>query len=220
VDLAVEHCAERQIYRISFSPDPWQPPGWEFVADKFANRWDDPLAVYRVVYGSSHRRGCFLETLARFRSDPAVLIGLQEIEGDDDFVEPAGVPREWLTPRVISAGGISGEYADVGHSSWIGYMSRPLARECVRYGVSTLDAAALYSAAPRGFTQAASRFVFESASGYAGIRYLSRFGHDIENWAIFEPFGTRIRALDSGLPIEERDPDLEEAMSRHGLHWS
>lgn len=45
------------------------------------------------------------------------------------------------------------------------------------------------SAFPRRITQLASRQAYEA--GCAGIYYLSRYGHDLENWAIFEPFPIR-----------------------------
>jgi hypothetical protein len=34
-------------------------------------------------------------------------------------------------------------------------------------------------------TQNVSQFVYRQ--GFNGIRYLSKYGHDIENWALFEP---------------------------------
>lgn len=37
----------------------------------------------------------------------------------------------------------------------------------------------------------AARFPPGLRSGCAGIYYLSRYGHDLENWAIFEPFPIR-----------------------------
>lgn len=44
----------------------------------------------------------------------------------------------------------------------------------------------LCNVTPRRISQLASRHVDEA--GCSGIYYLSRYGHDLENWAIFEPF--------------------------------
>jgi hypothetical protein len=68
--------------------------------------------------------------------------------------------------------------------------------------------------APRAFTQEISRYVFErgvteDGEPLLGIRYLSRLGDDIENWAIFEgtePYDKRSEE------IARDDPDLVEAL--------
>ncbi len=52
----------------------------------FGNHFDDPDATYRVLYASSQRLGCFLETRARFRVDPKLLTELAEIAGEDDHL--------------------------------------------------------------------------------------------------------------------------------------
>ena len=63
------------IYRLGRRPDPWAPPDWASAGPDgaFGNRFDDPDATYRVLYASSQRLGCFVETLARFRIDPTLL---------------------------------------------------------------------------------------------------------------------------------------------------
>jgi hypothetical protein len=38
-----------------------------------------------VLYASSQRLGCYLETLARFRVDLTLYAELSEIDGEDDF---------------------------------------------------------------------------------------------------------------------------------------
>src|SRR5262249_1527819 len=75
--------AEQPLHRIGRWPDPWQPPDWAHahLDGTFGNRFDDPQAYYRVIYTSSQRLGCFLETLARFRPDLTLLAEFAEIEG-------------------------------------------------------------------------------------------------------------------------------------------
>jgi hypothetical protein len=72
-----------EIFRIARTPDPWQPPDWSLAHEDgtFGNRFDDPAGYYRVLYAASQRISCFIETLARFRSDPTFLPELNESEG-------------------------------------------------------------------------------------------------------------------------------------------
>ena len=69
----------------------------------------------------------------------------------------------------------------------------------------------LQAGAPRQITQLASRVVYEL--GLPGICYPSRYGHDLENWALFEP---HIQHSVSN-PITNEDPALVEALRILGL---
>src|ERR1039458_5753060 len=59
------------VFRFGRLPSPWQPPDWFWGSEDgtFGNRFDDPSGYYRVLYASSQRLFCFIETLARFRPD-------------------------------------------------------------------------------------------------------------------------------------------------------
>jgi hypothetical protein len=81
-----------------------------------------------------------------------------------------------------------------------------------RFGVDDIDAAVLQQTAPRTLTQFVSRIVFYA--GFAGIYYLSKYGHDIENWELFEPFRTTPRPAQI---IRREDEDLQLALRLHGL---
>ena len=95
------------IYRLGRKPDPWAPPDWASAGPDgtFGNRFDDPDATYRVLYASSQRLGCFVETLARFRIDPTLLAELAQIEGADDYFRLGKCPwngsrsGSWDLPR-------------------------------------------------------------------------------------------------------------------------
>ena len=91
------------IYRLGRLPDPWAVPDWASAgADgTFGNRFDDPDATYPVLYASSQRLGCFLETLARSRIDPRLAAELAAIEGEDDYFPLSEVPVEWLQRRIL-----------------------------------------------------------------------------------------------------------------------
>lgn len=202
------------IYRLGRKPDPWSPPDWALAgADgTFGNRFDDPEALYRVLYASSQRLGCFLETLARFRIDVKLLAELAEIEGDDDYFPLGEVPVEWTEKRVMGVATVGGEYADICSSEWISRLRRLLAARLKKFGFDDLDVSVLQQTAPRNLTQLASRIVFND--GFAGIYYPSKYGHDVENWALFEPFQINVQNAET---IRRDDPDLQRALRLHSL---
>jgi hypothetical protein len=205
-------------------PDPWAWPDWAYAGEDgtFGNRYDDPLSEYRVLYASSQRLGTLVETLARFRPDPAIIAA--EIEGeprDEQFATaaPGRVPASWLENRVLGTARCAAVFADVGHTRSLAYLRTALASAAVRYGLDDLDAAAIRLGAPHGFTQEVSRHVYECTDtdgerAFQGISYLSRLGDDIRNWAVCEP-----AELDTGdaIQLERDDPDLTEALALHGL---
>jgi hypothetical protein len=87
-----------------------------------------------------------------------------------------------------------------------------LASQCLRLGITDLDASVLQSGSPRHITQLASRLVYEL--GFAGVYYRSRYSHELENWALVEPF--RIRDTAS-TPITKDNPALLQAIHILGL---
>jgi RES domain len=206
------------LYRLGRQPDPWAWPDWSYAGPDgtFGNRYDDPEASYRVLYASSQRTGTFLETLARFRPDLDVLAELEQIEGDDEPSPP--VPHAWLDNRLLGEATLEGQFADVGDTTSLATIRSALAASAIRYGLDEIDAATIRLRAPRAFTQEVSRFVYEQGP-FVGIRYRSRLGDDVLNWAIFEP------APDAPSPfvavtsttIEADDPDLRAVLGVLGL---
>ena len=165
-----------------------------------------------MLYASSERLGCYLETLARFRIDLTLYAELSEIAGEDDFVPLGHVPATWFEPRSLGLAEHIGNYADLYGSEWIGLLRHGLARDCVELGISEVDASVLQRSAPRMLTQCASRLVFRR--GFDGIYYRSKYGHDIRNWALFEPFKLYPQRT---APIDVADPELVRALAIHGL---
>jgi hypothetical protein len=159
------------IYRLGRKPDPWAMPDWASAGPDgtFGNRFDDPDATYRVLYASSQRLGCFLETLARFRVDPKLLTELAEIAGEDDFWPLGEVPSEWADKRLMGAATASGDYADICSSEWISRLRKLLAIHLEKFGLDDFDASVLQQTAPRILTQFVSRVVFYD--DFAGIYY-------------------------------------------------
>lgn len=202
------------IFRLARKPDPWQAPDWSRANSDgtFGNRFDDPEGYYRVLYAATQKLSCYLETLARFRADLSLLAELNEIEGDNDFLPLGTVPREWCDERLLGFAHADGDYADIYASGWILLLRHRLAGEWVRLGVSDLDASVLQQHAPRRITQLAS--LEARRRNFDGIYYRSRFGHDLENWALFEPF--RI-SQEGAEPIASGDATLLEALQMLGL---
>jgi hypothetical protein len=81
-----------------------------------------------------------------------------------------------------------------------------------------IDLGSLKRAEPRLLTQQAGRIAFEL--GYAGVFYHFRYGHSIENWAIFEDWNMPNRFpihRPNSQKVAEDDPDLLEALRILGL---
>jgi hypothetical protein len=166
--------------------------------------------LYRVLYASGEPLGCYLETLARFRVYPTLSAELSQIEGENDFFPLGQVPIAWKETRLIGRAEHQGSYADLYASAWIGRLRLELASHRVSLGIEDLDASTLQRSTPRALTQQASRFVFRS--GFDGIYYRSKYGQDIVNWALFEPFQL---FLESAGPIDWADAELQSALAIH-----
>ena len=202
------------VYRLGRRPNAWQPPEW-FLAHSdgtFGNRFDDPQGYYRVLYASSQRLACFVETLARFRPDLSLLAELDTIEGDDDFVALGTLPRDWLTVRTMGSAEINGVFADIYGIAWVSQLRRTLAGEALKLGMKDIDLSSLERAEPRRLTQLASREAY--LLSFAGLFYRSRYGQTLENWAIFEPFALQQATSEE---FYEDDPDLLEALRLHRI---
>jgi RES domain-containing protein len=210
------------LYRLGRRPDPWTWPDWSYAGPDgtFGNRYDDPEASFRVLYASSQRIGAFLETLARFRPDLDVLAELDQIEGDDE--PPPRVPRAWLERRTLGEATVEGRFVDVGDASSLARLRTALAASAIHYGLDEIDAATIRLRAPRAFTQQVSRFVYEQRDErgeFAGIRYRSRLGDDVLNWAVFEPAPTAPSPFltATSTAVAQNDADLRAALGLLGL---
>ncbi len=145
----------------------------------------------------------------------ALQAALAEILGPDDYVPLGVVPREWRDGRAMGKADAAGAFAAISTSESLATLRAALGANLVELGMDDLDAAAIRSAVPRAFTQTVSRHIYDSGR-FDGICYRSRYGDDVENWAVFEPF-TSIRPQPAHQPIDPLDPDLAAALTIHGL---
>ncbi len=157
-----------KIFRIGRAPRPWDPPDWEYagVNGTFGNRFDDPEGSYRVLYASSKKLGCFLETLARFRLDLSLQAELAQIAGADDFFPLGEVPGSWLKGRRMGQGRTCGDFASISNSDFVSRLRSLLAKKLIQLGISDFDVSHLQGS-NREITQAVSRAVYELS--YQGI---------------------------------------------------
>lgn len=87
------------LHRIGHAPNPldWTPR--EFTG---ANRFDDPLRTFRVLYAARQRAACFAESLARLRPSLAVLAREAAAGGDEPAEDVGTIPLNWLRKRSIA----------------------------------------------------------------------------------------------------------------------
>jgi hypothetical protein len=95
----------------------------------------------------------------------------------------------------------------------VSHLRHELASDCVVRSIKHLDDSVLQQGEPRRLTQLASLKVNEA--GLDGIYYRSRYGHDLENCALLEPF--EISSPEVPIAIRPDDVDLHEACRLLGL---
>ena len=209
------------LFRVGRRPDVWEWRGWESAGPDgtFGHRWDDPKSNYRVLYASCDRLGAYLEVLAWFRPDLEIVAECANIKDNDSTAPPTNAPGRlkslWRAARILGRGasdGVLDPLVAVGRSASLATIRRALAGVALKHGLQDINAEMIRRTAPRRFTQEVSRFIYEQAlpddSPYGGIFYLSRYGDDVENCAIFERDGepfpvTHLERID--ISIDDRD---------------
>jgi hypothetical protein len=213
--------ADTVLWRVGRYPDPlaWTPRA--FVGN---GRFDDPQAEFRVLYLAERRVTCFVETLAQFRPDLAVMAELGGIDEGDrgDTTPPFGlIPDDWLTTHRI---GWLQPSPDLRVLDLRAVETREALRAALapflrrrRYADFDLSVALNHD---RALTQYISRWAYER--GYRGIAYTSRFGIEFDCWVLHGGRGDDDTASFTPLGVEriERDdPALVAALRLFGLRW-
>lgn len=227
--------ADSQVWRVGFAPEPWAWTPWEYAdGGRFTGRWDDPQGVWRTLYVGGSRLVCFLEVLAPFRPDLALVAYLDQIEeSDDDAVEfPSAAPGtlrwDWCAARRAGEARLTGWYAapaDVESLPTLRAKFLPLA---VHHGLPDVDAATIRLAEPRAFTQEIAAWLNEQdgpgSQPLAGVQFESRHGDGLLLWAIFErPDDATVSPLlidIADTQVDADDMDLLEAMRIHRIVWA
>jgi hypothetical protein len=221
------------VFRVGYEPNPWAWTDWRYAHDgRFDGRWDSEDGAYRTTYAGNTIYDCLVEVLARFRPEPSVLVGMAsiEVEGVDEDLYPtvaAGVvDLSWFRNRRIGRAELHGRYCAITQAPVIAAL-RPAFLQMARdeFGLDDFDASALQNSRPRALTQRVGRHIYglgEHEGGpFDGVKFLSRHGHDLVLWAIFErstDHETSARLHNITIePIDSRAPDVSRALHLHGL---
>src|SRR5581483_11502645 len=169
---------------------------------KGRNRFDDPQGIFLMRYTAETLRGCLVETMARFRPNPAaeaLLAAVDFVDVEDDFEwSTVNAVEDWLgaqrvgqislaTPQPLL---VDIEAADL----LVDLDLHALVRDAIdnsplRDGNASvhLDAALIRLGGDVGrpITQAVSRAVHEVHPEVDGIAYWSRIDPDERCWAIY-----------------------------------
>lgn len=219
------------VWHVGRRPDPWAWVPWQYAGNQ---RWDDRMSKFRTVYAASTRFGCFVEVLAHFRPDPALADEMAAITVDEEDAElhptfPAGeIDQDWVDKRAVSSAAMDGVFCDVTAAQTIATL-RPFMLGLTRgLGLPDFDSATLKLGQPRALTQHVASRVYRLPSGvddelFAGVRFASRHGDELEMWALFErphdvPHSRRLTIL-TETAISAYDEELRDAMRLHGLAW-
>lgn len=192
----------------------------EELADPQAgNRFDSPLSQYRVIYFGTTLEACFRETLSRFRPDPRLLPIIRKDWEDQGFMLPGDVPRDWRHRRLAVRAVVDGAFLDVEADGTRAVLEGELAALLSAFGYKELDMPAVM-ACDRRVTRWISQWAWNRTdeSGYprfAGIRYLSRLGTQLELWGVFDA-RSQIEEVERR-PIALSMPELQRAAERYGL---
>jgi hypothetical protein len=201
------------------------------------NRFDDPEGIFLVRYAANTLHGCLVETMARFRPDPATEELLSAVTGiePDDIQEPAFAdPRvgvaDWLSKQHIGQVRITSSdplLVDVEHAAILDALdAHPAVRAALeeselgtRQDPARLDAGIirLGGQVGRPISQAVSRAIYETVGGVDGIGYWSRLDSTQRCWAIYDhaPVRVAVSTLDAQVP--EHRKTVQTVASRFGI---
>lgn len=205
--MAVEVVAapDEGLWRVGRDPDPLSASrssgSSEQAKPNTGNRFDSPTAAYGVRYFATTLDGCYGETLARFRADPALATLIGEEWHDLGFMHVGDIPADWRQRRTAVHVTVPPDGANARFPLGVQFLDIESAetREAIRtdfvpllafYGYEDLDVP-IVRGHDRRITRFISQWTYEQQDDdgsplYAGIRYLSRLNSDWECWAIFD----------------------------------
>lgn len=219
----------KPVWRVGFSPDLWAWSGWQYATNgRFPGRWDDANGNFRTIYAGSSLLACLLEVLAHFRRDAHLAAELEDIDEDDldrythSTMEPGLVPRQWLDPRSIASGTLTGTFCVVAAFETVATLYPQFIGQALAVGLADFDSAALKDARPRELTQSVATWLYENTD-VDGVSFSSRHGEDLTLWAVFErPEDGSISACLSNLghhSFTDAEAELIRAFQLLDLRW-
>jgi hypothetical protein len=218
------------VWRVGRAPDPLAPseplqPS-ELDQPQTGNRFDSPLGSYRVVYFATDLKGCYGETLARFRPDTHLLELLKDEWEERGWMNVGDVPAAWrqrriavqaeFVPRGRFAAGV--RFLDVEAVRTRETLKRELAGVLSYWGYSDLDVSTVRGG-DRRVTRLIGQWAYDQsdddgAPRFGGVRYLSRLNSSWECWAAFGD--VEIREVERHSVLAS-DPALRRIAKLYGL---
>jgi hypothetical protein len=185
----------RGFWRVARGPNPLAPPTPVPPADSknVGNRFDSPTGDYSVIYFGTHLEACFMETLARLRPAPGLREVVQTEWREAGFMEVGAVPADWRQRRLAVRAMPPNDppFLDVEAAESLQVLRDEVADVLDQYDYEDLDIG-LIRGPDRRVTRAISQWAYEQTNEtgeyalFAGIRYCSRQGPDLECWAVFD----------------------------------
>jgi hypothetical protein len=213
------------VWRVAKGPDPLvltDPPRplLSPASDdpSIGNRFDSAFGDYRVYYFATELEGCYGETLAPLRPEPAAKAAADEDEG---FWTIGEVPADWRTKRIAVRATFPENFpfVDVEDVETRAVLRDELAFVLGQLGLDDIDVAAIRSR-DRRLTRFISQWVHdeqlygEPPVKYAGVRFESRITSRWECWAVF---GDVVVDEQERRSIFRNDPALQRVTDLYGL---
>jgi RES domain len=220
-DIAVAYPPEGGLWRVArgepFALRPPPPPLLFTGGGGVGNRFDSALGNYRVWYFATELEGCYAETLAPLRPDPAVI---DAIGKDEDGLMPFGeIAADWRQRRIAVRATFPEDrpFLDVEATGTRAVLRKELASFLANLGLDDIDVPAIRSK-DRRLTRIVSQWTWEARETaeprYAGIRFCSRLGSEWECWAVFEDV---LPQEEERRPILREDEALQRVASLYDL---
>lgn len=184
-------------------------------------RFDSALANFSTGYFATQREAAFAETMALYRPDTEFV----ELLPDDDSIGVGGLPADWRDQRLIVNARLEPsetrpylDFVDLEDSETIAEINKDLKPILALFGIPNLTLGVLHSDDRIATSWIATYLELatdaEGHPRYAGIRYASKYGADLECWAVFEGVEIERRSIDV---IHIDDSDLKKIAKRFNL---
>lgn len=212
------------IWRVGWATSPLHapPPRALDLADTDAgNRFDAIGADFETSYYGTNPSACFAETLAHRRPKPALLDLIADGDEWKYFMAPGKIEAEWRRKRLLTRVILEEadqRFLDLQNHRTLAWINREFRAVLLLADLDEITVDTI-TKGDRKVTRYIASWIykFRDSSGeplFAGLRYSSRHGGDLECWAVFDR--TRIKPVETRT-IRSDDPDLRRIAELFGL---
>lgn len=210
--------------RLRQVDDPSLPPvriyGWD------GGRFDSLTGAFGTTYFATAKKTALKESLADLRPSPK-----QSDELNDEFrrtgrMPPGNLPADWRHRRIIVRMSVTSSlpFVDVSHSDTIDWLQDDIRLQQVldALGMDIYNDLGTVVGKRGPITRLISDIVYyaldeDQRYKYGGIRYCSRFGTDLECWAVHDKLRGDLNEISRTI-IGKDDSDLSGAAGAFGLN--